>query len=240
MDYYVPSDLKDGEKRPVIIVSPILGGNEVVDLFAKYYAERGFISVLVHRKKPNWEKGNEFQDIENHLRISVIRLRQVVDWLEKQPQVDAKRIGTFGISYGSIMHVNFVAIEKRVKFNVMCLGGAPIGDVLVDSNDKGIRERVKGMKISSGMNGDQIKEELRKVIKTAPEDLSKYINSDDVVFYVASFDMVVKTKHGFYLWNRLGKPKLKMTPLGHYTSVLLLPILQKQSYNEFKRRLIDE
>jgi hypothetical protein len=86
----------------------------------------------------------------------------------------------------------------------------------------------------------EAKEELRKVIKTAPENLAKYINSDNVVMYVAVFDKVVKTKFGLELWEALGKPKLKMTPLGHYTSVLLVPIIENQSYNEFKRRLTNE
>jgi dienelactone hydrolase len=237
MDYYVPNDLKEGEKRPVIVVSPILGGDELVALFAKYYASKGMISVMVHRKKPKWQTGYKLEDVETHLRIAVIRVRQAIDWLEERPEVDKDRIGTLGISYGSIMHANLIAVDKRSKINILCFTGAPITDVLIDSDDGGIKKRVEGMMRDYGFTKEEAREELKKVIKSDPKDLAKYVDPEEVIIYLAAFDRVVKAKYGMELWKAMGKPKLKMAPLGHYSSVLLVPIIGYQSYNEFKRRL---
>ncbi|MBI3313831.1 MAG: hypothetical protein HYZ83_06315, partial [Candidatus Omnitrophica bacterium] len=88
IDYYLPKNLKPGQKRPVILISPILGGNMVVDHFAAYYAGRGYIAALVYRKRTFWDDEQGIEQVENYLRSSVIRLRQAVDWVTVQPEVD--------------------------------------------------------------------------------------------------------------------------------------------------------
>jgi len=80
VDMYLP---KKESARPLILISPILGGNMVVDIFARFFARHGYVAVIVHRKKTfyNHERGAE--QVEDYLRTSVIRLRQSLDWLEK-------------------------------------------------------------------------------------------------------------------------------------------------------------
>ena len=132
IDFYIPQKMKPGERRPVILISPILGGNMVVDHFARYYARRGLIAALVYRKRIFWEDQEGIDQVEKYMRTSVIRLRQAVDWLEEQPEVDKNRIGAFGISYGAILHSVLAAVEPRIKYHVLAMPGGPLPEVIVN------------------------------------------------------------------------------------------------------------
>lgn len=247
MDYRVPKGLKDGEKVPAIMVTPILGGNEVAEIFAKYFAEHGYITLLVHHKrpsKPDIDMGKMY-NVETHLRISVLRLKQAMDWLQDQSHVDEKRMGTFGISYGSIINSNFIAVDKRPKYNVLMLSGAPVADVLIDSREDGVEKMIEELKwgyldendIIQISSKQQVRDRLYGLIKTDAILLGKYIDPERVLMYVALFDKIVAAKHGRTMWKALGEPKLRAIPFGHYSSVVLLPAIQIQILHDFKENL---
>lgn len=238
LDVYYPLNMKAGEKRPVILISPILGGNMVVDHFARYYAGRGYIAALVYRKRTFWNDGSaDLQQIEDYLRTSVIRLRQAVDWIEAQPEADANRIGAFGISYGAILHTVLAAVEPRIRYHVLAMPAGPLPDVIMHCPDKGVSKIVKKVREQYGWPDEQIYEGLKKVIKTDPKLLAPYVAQDKVQVYVAAFDGVVGAGRSFGLWKALGKPTLKILPFGHYGGILVFPYLQTQSYLAFRWHL---
>lgn len=49
---------------------------------------------------------------------------RAVDWIETRPDLDATRLGYAGFSLGTILGVQFVAMEPRVKAAAFALGGA--------------------------------------------------------------------------------------------------------------------
>ncbi len=235
IDVYYPAKMKAGEKRPLILISPILGGNMVVDHFARYYAGRGYIAAIVHRKRPYLsDKAQDLSGAERYLRTSVIRLRQALDWLETHPEVDTDRIGAFGISYGAILHSVLAAVEPRIRYHVLAMAAAPLSEVIMECPDKGVSKLVRKAHEEFGWSHEKIEMELREHIKTDPLYLAAYVPKDKVEFYAAAFDRVVGAKRSFGLWKAMGKPKLKVMPFGHYGGVMILPLLQTQSYWAFK------
>lgn len=237
IEYYLPKNYKPGQKRPVILVSPILGGNMVVDHFAEYYAGRGYIAVLVHRKRMLWNKEEDAAQIERYLRTSVIRLRQALDWILAQPEVDPGRVGAFGISYGAILHSVLAAVDDRVKYHILALPGGPIADILRHCPDSSIRKMKKNAREATGWSDEKMYEEFKRTIRTDPIYLAPYIPKDRVQIYVALFDRVVGTHRSLRLWRAMDRPRLKLLPFGHYGSILILPYLQTSSYLTFKQNL---
>jgi len=237
IDYYIPKSLKPGDRRPAILISPILGGNMVVDRFANYYAGRGYVVALVHRKHIFWIKGRDIQQVEDYLRTSIIRLRQAVDWLEVQAEVDNRKIGAFGISYGAVLHTVLAAVEERVQYHVLAMPAGPVADVLRHCPDRAITKHWRKVKEDTGWTDDKIYEELQRVIRTDPIHLAPYVPTHKVQVYVAIFDRVVGAGRSWNLWKALGKPDLKILPSGHYGGVLIFPYLQSQSYATLKRHL---
>lgn len=239
IDYYIPNKLKPGEKKPAILISPILGGNIVVDHFARYYAGRGYLAAIVYRKRLFWDdaRGQDAQQFEDYMRSSVIRLRQAVDWLTVQPEVDPERIGSFGISYGAILHTALAAVEPRVRYFVLAMPAGPLPEVILNCPDKGVSKLTKYAREHYGWSDEKILSELRRVLKTDPMLLAPHVPREKVQVYVAAFDRVVGAKRSFALWKVLGKPELKILPFGHYGGVALLPYLQTKSYRALKKHL---
>ena len=237
IDFYIPRNLKPGEKRPVILISPILGGNMVVDHFAKYYAGRGYLAALVHRKRTFWEQEDGIRQIEAYLRTSVIRLREAVDWLELQPEVDADRIGAFGISYGAILHSVLAAVEPRIKYHVLAMPAAPVADVIVHCPDKAITKLMREVHEKYGWPPEEVRSKLKEELRTDPLYVAPYVDREKIQVYAALFDRVVGAGRSFQLWKALGRPELRILPFGHYGGILLLPYLEAASYSSFKKHL---
>ena len=237
IEYYIPLDLKPGQKRPAILISPILGGNMVVDRFAAYYAGRGYVAAIVHRKKLEWNDAKDITQVEDYLRTCVIRIRQALDWLEVQPEVDSKRIGAFGVSYGAILHTVLAAVESRIQYHVLAMPGGPMADVIMKCPEKQITKLIRRIREKTGWKDEKILEELRKTIRTDPILLAPYVPKAKVQMYIAWFDRVVWRKNSMNLWRALGKPELKIIPFGHYGGVVVFPLLQTQSYLAFRKHL---
>ena len=110
----LPKDLKPGERRPVVVCQHgrnglprdvIEGDKPAYHDFAARLAERGFITLAPHNlyhteanyrtlsRKGNTVKASMFSVILRHH-------QQWLAWLATLPQVDAARIGFYGLSYG--------------------------------------------------------------------------------------------------------------------------------------------
>ncbi len=238
VDLYLPKNLKPGEKRPAILISPILGGNMVVDRFARYYAGRGYIAALVYRKRVYWDDAETYpQQLENYLRLSVIRLRQALDFLETQPEIDSKRIGGFGVSYGAVLHAVLAAVENRIHYHVLAMPAGHLAEVIQDCPEKALRKLEKHVIEKYGYPREKIYADLKDSIKTDPIYLAPYIQKSKVQIYVALFDRVVGAKNTWALWKAMKKPQVNVLPFGHYGGVLIFPYLQTQSYLAFKKHL---
>jgi dienelactone hydrolase len=238
IDLYLPKNIKEGEKRPVILISPILGGNMVVDRFARYYAGRGYIAALVYRKRVFWDDEGQYPNqLEDYMRFSVIRLRQAIDWLEQQPEVDSKRIGAFGVSYGAILHTVLAAVDDRVRYHVLAMPAGELSELIRVCPEKSLRKLEKHVMEKYGYSQEKIYKDLKESIKTDPIYLAPYLPREKVEMYIALFDRVVGAKRSWRLWKKIGKSKVKVMPFGHYGGVVIFPYLQTQSYRAFKKHL---
>ena len=73
------------------------------------------------------------------------------------------------------------------------------------------------------LTDEQLYEAMGKVIRTDPVKLAPYLPRDHVLMLIARFDSSVPTRYQVRLWRALGKPRADFVPLGHYTSILMLP-----------------
>ena len=238
IDLYLPKNMKPGERRPVVLISPILGGNMVVDRFARYYASRGLIAALVYRKRVFWDDEEKYPDsLENYLRFSVIRLRQALDWLEKQPEVDAGRIGAFGVSYGAILHTVLAAVDDRIRYHVLAMPAGELSELIKTCPEKSLRKMERHVLEKYGFSREKVYADLKESIKTDPIYLAPFVDRSKVEIYIALFDRVVGAGRSWHLWKTLGRPRVKVMPFGHYGGVVIFPYLEMQSCRAFKKHL---
>jgi dienelactone hydrolase len=111
----LPKDLKEGEKRPVVICQHGLEGRpqdligkkgfDAYKAFAGRLAERGFITFAPQNLYIFQDRFRTLQRKANPLgktlfSIIVPQHRQIVKWLSEQNFVDKERIAFYGLSYG--------------------------------------------------------------------------------------------------------------------------------------------
>ncbi len=235
VDWYRPLRLG---RYPVVLMSPILAGDDLyVREFAEFYAERGLNAVLVYRPKEIFSADRDLGDIETHFRESVIQLRQTIDWLEGLEEVDAKRIGTFAISLGSILTTILAAVEPRISVSVLGLPAGHIPEIIMASQDKAIRKRRRAYLEQHGWTKEEALEKLREVIASEPMALAPSIDPNRTLIIVGLFDRVLGIGRSLDLWRAMGRPRLILLPTGHYTAVLATPYLKLATYSFLKRRL---
>ena len=241
IDWYKPES--DGEasssRRPLILISPILAGNDLyIKDFARHFAVRGLHAVIVYRKKETFSEDRGLADIETHLRETVIRLRQVLDWLQAQPGVDSKRIGTFAISLGAMVTVVLAAVDDRIQASVFGLPAGHIPEILMTSKDKTIRKRRRNYMKENHLTEEQLLLQLKEVIVSDPVDFVSSVDPDRTLMIAGVFDRVIGFGRSMELWRKMGRPRLILLPTGHYTAALATPWLKIITYSFLKRRLL--
>ena len=224
------------EPRPLILISPIRGSDTlVVDGCARIFANEGWHAVIIKRLRDKFDPAGPVSQVEDSLRAAVIRHRQALDWLLTQPGVDANRVGTFGISYGGIINAVLAAVEPRAKVHVIDLAGGPLPGVMKTSNEQSLRRDWDRSRDSHDLTNEQFYQALQAVVRTDPVKLAPYVDRDRVLMLIARFDRSVPTQYQLKLWQALGKPRADFVPLGHYTSILVLPAHRESLMNFFAK-----
>ena len=219
--WYAPVSRDPG---PLILISPIRGSDTfVVDGCARLFASRGYHAAIVKRLQFRYNPDAPLMQVEDFLRTAVIRHREALDWLLKQPGVDPDRVATFGISYGGIVNAMLAAVEPRAKFHVIDLAGGPLPGVMKSSDEHSIRRDWNRSRRDHDLTNRELYEALQKVVRTDPVKLAPYVATDRVLMLIARLDRSVPTPYQLNLWRALGKPRADFVYLGHYTSILALP-----------------
>jgi dienelactone hydrolase len=134
--YLLPKGLGPGERRPVVVCQHGSGGRpqdliKPVSPAAEYYyrryaadlADHGFIVYCPQ----NMYFGHNFQELQklaNPLKLSLFSFiisqhDRTLDWLNTQPNVDAGRIGFYGLSYGGKTAARVPPILKRYALSIV-------------------------------------------------------------------------------------------------------------------------
>jgi dienelactone hydrolase len=130
----LPKGMKPDEKRPVVVCQHGLEGKptdttnpkertKYYNSFAAQLADRGYI---VYAPQNPYIGQTHFRQIQRKaqplkeaLFSFIVRQHQrTIDWLETLPNVDPKRIGFYGLSYGGKTAMRVPAIEKRYCLSI--------------------------------------------------------------------------------------------------------------------------
>jgi dienelactone hydrolase len=133
----LPKDMKPGEKRPVVVCQHGLEGRprdvcnpkektRAYNSYGARLADRGYI---VYAPQNPYIFENHFRQVQrkaNPLKLSLFSFiiaqhKRTLDWLESLPNVDPKRIGFYGLSYGGKTAMRVPAVEKRYCLSI-CSG----------------------------------------------------------------------------------------------------------------------
>src|ERR1044071_628774 len=237
IDYYQCSS----QPSPVFLLLPISGGNyEVESFFAGYIAKHGTAVALLHRPTNSEPKLSDLGAINTWLEENVWRDKRALDWIESRPELETNKVGVFGISMGAIQGVLLTAADRRIGASVFGLVGGDLPYILCQSAEPGIMKHRNAFLREHNLSEQQLHEQLRKAITCEPNTAAADIDPQDVLLVLAAFDRVVPFKKGLELRLRLRRPETIIVPTGHYSAVVYVPYLRRQTLKFFRDRFFDE
>lgn len=231
---------KAAGKTPVVMVLPMSGGGYGIERhFAAYFANRGYASVIVHRDVIP----KELQFIENldpMIQRTVLDHRRVIDWLETRAEVDATKVGIFGISMGGIKGAMLAPLEGRIRAAIIGLAGGDLPYILAYSKEPGVTRHREKFLAERGLTVEQGEAALRKIIKRDPLVYAPYIDPKRVLLVLARYDNVVPIVKGLELKERMSNPETIMLPSGHYTAAFSIPYIKSEAFDFLEKRFAED
>lgn len=217
-------------KRPsdhLIFVFPVKGGSNLFsNYFARYFAEHGLDTAVVHRDG-SFKNPENFHALEEIFRRNVIRDRITMDFFEAE--YGKRQFGSFGISRGAINAAMTAGVDARLRYNVLAMGGADLAHLFVESGDPGMVKYRRRVMHQNNISTEQFYAFLEETIRTDPKVVASHINARDTLLFLALFDNSVPIKYGLKLRRRLGYPRTEFILSGHYASV---------AYTQFARLVL--
>lgn len=133
----VPKDMKEGEKRPVVVCQHGLEGRpqdvcnpkektRAYNSFGAQLADRGYIVYAPQNPYIGKDAFRVLQRKANPLKLSLFSFivrqhERTLDWLATLPFADGDRIGFYGLSYGGKTAMRVPALLPRYKLSI-CSG----------------------------------------------------------------------------------------------------------------------
>jgi hypothetical protein len=220
----------------VLLILPMLGGSYPLEkYFGVYFAKRGFAAIIVHREK--LPKDSNMEAVNPMLKQSVLDNRQAIDWIETRPELDADRIGVFGISMGGIKGALLTPLDDRVRAATLGLAGGDLPYILTHTTEAGIAKRRQAILREQHLTLPQLHDRLRHSISCDPNAFGRFVDPDKVLLILGAFDSVVPTKKGLEMREKMGNPETILVPTGHYSAILFVPYIQSQCYQFFRDKL---
>jgi dienelactone hydrolase len=230
-DYY---DVSGSDRTPVIVLLPIFNGQPIVTrYFAKYFANQGWAAVVVDRGR---DPLSDIDDPDAAIRANLTEYRRVLDWIEQQPELDASRIGVFGISFGAMDAVMLSAVDDRVDALVAAMAGGDLAYVMLNTNYRRVARMVDGMLEDSGLTRAALYDELEQRVATDPLSLAPYVDAERVLLILTKTDAIVPFEAQEKLRESLGVPETLYLPTGHRPSIVFFPRLRSSAFEFFARR----
>ncbi len=236
LDYYRPIGTNH---TSVIVVLPIIGGGYPLEkLFCAYFARQGMAAVLVRRDRLK-KTLDDLEEINDTLQQAAIDARQAIDWIETRSELDASRIGIFGISMGGIRAAFLAPLDSRIRAAVIGLAGGDLPYIIAHSKEGGIVRRREPYLQKHGITRDEFEQKLRGTLASDPLAVAPSIDPHKVLLVLATFDTAVPSKKGFELRRAMGKPETIIVPTGHYTALLYIPYIKSACVRFFKEKFAD-
>lgn len=233
IEYYAPTE---ATASPVILVLPMAGGVSSVERhFARAFVSRGWAAVILHRPKQDWNDGG-LEALNEFLRQRVLQARLALDWVETRAELDARRVGVFGVSLGGIQGVLLSAADTRVTASVLGLVGGDLPYILAYSAEPGVKRlRATWLKRHHATR-KELQQQLQDALTLDPNAFAPHVDPASVLLVLALCDRVVPFQKGWELRERMGKPETLLLPTGHYSAALYTPCIRGVSVRFFARR----
>lgn len=230
-EYY---DVEGDARTPVVMLLPIFNGQLAIPrFFARYFANQGLAAVVVTRGRDPLEALTApVETVRGNLRD----YSRVLDWIERQPELDPARIGMFGVSLGAMDAVMLTALDGRISALVIAMAGGDWSYLLANTNYRRVSRMVDDLAESQGTSREALGAKLDAALELDPLALAPYIDAERVLMILTRTDAIIPFESQQRLWTSMGSPEALYLATGHRTSIVFFPKLRNAAFEFFARR----
>jgi dienelactone hydrolase len=207
---------------PAVVVLHILGGDfDLSRICCRTFAHHGICALFVKMPYygprrpagagPRMISMDPEATVAN-MRQAILDIRRATAWLAAQGEVDAQRLGVFGISLGGITGGLAAAMEPRLQNVCLLLAGGDIGRVAWNAPEMA---PLRARWLAAGYTPERLVEVLRPI---DPATYGVNVRGRRILMLNARYDEVIPPVCSEALWESFGRPEIVWFDCGHYTS----------------------
>ena len=247
-EYYWP---KVEGKTPLAILVHGMGDQSVIPckILAHSLLKQGiacFIPYLtIHSKRipkayhehmPYLTPDEWFQSYQ----VSVVDIRQVIDWAGSRTELDARQVAALGISYGGFVSAIAMGIDTRIKAGVFIVTGGNSNKMSWLNRTSQYRKRYPRTYAQHLEIQENYAEYLKDVSEkgfenvtpsnqsflTDPLTFAGYLKERPLLMINALWDKYIPRETATELWRACGQQTIKWIPSGHASIWLWYPTIR--------------
>jgi hypothetical protein len=234
-EYY---DVEGDQRTPVVLLLPVFNEQLAIPrFFARYFANQGWAAVVAVRgRDPLATLVAPTATVQGNLQD----YRRVLDWIEHEPELDASRIGLFGVSLGAMDAVMLTALDQRVNALVIAMAGGDLSYLLANTNYRRVVRTIDDMAASQGTSREALGAKLDAEINLDPLAVARYVDAERVLMVITRTDAIIPFEAQQQLRVGLGSPETLYLVTGHRTSVLFFPKVRSAAFEFFERHFAEQ
>jgi pimeloyl-ACP methyl ester carboxylesterase len=246
-EYFRPTSAAD-RKLPLAILVHGLGDRSVIPmkLLARFLAGQGiacFVMYLVlhsSRMPPDQPSRLSSDEWFEKYRISVIDVRQVIDWAGTRDEIDSQKIAVVGISFGGFISAIAMGVDQRLRAGVLIISGGNLEKIGFMSKTLPQRWGFRHTEAEFRAQQEHYFSYLSEVAEKGWEAVEPaqrgflidaltyagYLRDRPLLMINARRDEVIPREATLDFWEASGRPAISWLPGGHITIWLWYPLIQ--------------
>ncbi len=253
-EYFMPHS---GDRFPLVILLHALGDKSLIPcrMLAARLAKMGITSFLLYpiyhsSRIPKFMRGRftpvtAAESLET-TQISVVDVRQVIDWGREREEIDDKQIAIIGMSLGGLISTIAMGIDNRIKAGVFLLTGGNLEEITW-SGWSHVARRVRsdprcctreechyiysqypGYLADVAEKGFDNVTPAKECFWLDPITFSPYLRGRPILMVNALWDKVIPKRSTLDFWEACGRPDIIWLPATHITSFLYWPFISRK------------
>jgi len=177
----------------------------------------------------------------SHYRISVVNVRQIIDWASQHPAIATQNMALFGLSVGGFVSAITMGIDNRVKAGVLTVMGgntAKIAQLSSRWTRRGFAQSEEKYRQQQEIYHKYLSEVVQngfaEVVPPSqaflidPMTFAAFLRERPVRMFNARWDEAIPREATLDFWETCGKPPITWLPATHSTIWAWYPIIQRK------------
>jgi len=174
--------------------------------------------------------------------ISVIDVRQVIDWASGRPEIDKERTAVIGISFGGFISAIAMGVDDRIRAGIFIIMGGNGEKIAQKSKLSTIRKGYRRSDAEYHRIQDSYTQYLSEVVENGFENVEPpttgflidpltfayRLRQRPVLMINALWDEAIPREATLDFWEACGKPTIAWFPTAHGSIWLLYPFVSRR------------